>query len=238
MSTPERMFEQAAELIRRYSADARERARRRRRRRRRAFLRALKTMAWMALAAFVIIVVMLATGSLLGPRGSEGVIAAPLAILAAWSAILYWSLATRTVPRAIARADVRRLPACTEEWLEQQRAALPSAARPQLDSILLRLEALAPQVETLAPDSPAAFEVRRLIGEELPELVRGYIKVPRALKSRPVHGQSPEGHLLEGLATIDVEIERMHARLAADDLRALATQQRYLELKYKGDKLE
>jgi hypothetical protein len=28
----------------------------------------------------------------------------------------------------------------------------------------------------------------------------------------------------------------MQARLAADDVRALATQQRYLEIKYKGDR--
>jgi hypothetical protein len=40
---------------------------------------------------------------------------------------------------------------------------------------------------------------------------------------------------VEGLTTIDVAIDRLHARLAADDLRALATQQRYLEMKYKDD---
>ncbi len=79
--------------------------------------------------------------------------------------------------------------------------------------------------------------MRRLLAEELPELVRGYQKVPRALRGQPLHGgHSPDRHVIEGLATIDEEIGRMQARLAADDVRALATQQRYLEIKYKGDR--
>jgi hypothetical protein len=106
-----------------------------------------------------------------------------------------------------------------------------------VDSILLRLETLTPQLAALPADSQAAHELKRLLSEELPELVSGYQRVPRALKGKPtLGGQTPDRQLVEGLATIDEQIEQMHARLAADDLRALATQQRYLELKYKGDK--
>jgi hypothetical protein len=239
MSTPERIFEQAAELLRRVSSEARQRSERGRKRRRRLLARMVKTAALMALSTFVIVVGMISGGFLFGPRGVEGLIAAPFAIVVAWTAILYWSLRSRPTPRVLVKSDLAQLPARTEEWLDAQRWTLPAAAQQRLDSIALRLEALAPQVQALDPQTPAAAEVRRLIGEELPELVRGYQKLPRALQSQPLHGgHSPDRRLVEGLATIDEQIERVHLRLAADDLHALATQQRYLEIKYKGDKLE
>jgi hypothetical protein len=88
----------------------------------------------------------------------------------------------------------------------------------------------------LDPQTVPAADFRRLVGEELPELIRGYQKVPRALQSQPLHGgPSPDRQLVAGLATIDEEIGRMHTRLATDDLHALATQQRFLESKYKRD---
>jgi hypothetical protein len=238
MSTPERILEQTTELVRRVSVSARQRAKRRRKRRRRAFVKLVKTAVWMAAATIAIVVAMIASGSLLGPLGVEGVIATPIAILAAWTAIAYWQWGRRSkaTPQLIVTADLAQLPARTEEWLEQQRRTLPAAAQQQLDAIAPRLEALALQLQTLDPQKPAAIEVRRLLGEELPELIRGYQKVPRSLQRQPLHGgPSPDRRLVEGLTTIDEEIGRMHARLAEDDLHALATQQRYLEIKYKGD---
>jgi hypothetical protein len=66
--------------------------------------------------------------------------------------------------------------------------------------------------------------------------VNVYQKVPRALQQQPLHGgPSPDRQLVEGLTTVEEAIGRIHERLAADDMRALATQQRYLEIKYKGD---
>ena len=76
-----------------------------------------------------------------------------------------------------------------------------------------------------------------MIAEELPELVEGYQKVPRALRSRASHGgQSPDRHVIDGLATIDEHMAQLEADLSEQNLRALATQQRYLELKYKRDR--
>jgi hypothetical protein len=194
----------------------------------------------MMLATFVIIPAMIAKGWLLGPLGVEGLLATPILLITTWAAILWWALAPRTTPRAIVKADIAQLPAQTDEWLDEQRRMLPMAAQGSLDSIAVRLEALTPQLQTLDAQQPAAVEIRRLLGEELPELVRGYQKVPRALQQQPLHGGlSPERQLVEGLATIDQQIGRVHEQLAADDLHALATHQRYLDLKYKRDgKLE
>jgi hypothetical protein len=240
MANHERILEQASELIRRATSDVRQRRNRRRKRRRRAFARFVRTSALLALATVVIIVTMIATRTLLGPLGVEGAIAAPLALIVAWTAIIFGSRAARPTPQTIVKADLAQLPAQTEEWLDRQRWTLPADAQLQLDAIVLRLETLAPQLQRLDAQQPSAIEIRRLLGEELPELVRNYQKVPQALQRQPLYGgPSPDRQLVEGLTTIDEEIGRMHARLAADDLHALATQQRYLETKYKRDgKLE
>ena len=227
--------EQTAELIRKWNtADPRWLARKRRKKRQIA--RILKGIALMVLTPFVLIPLLIATGLLLGPRGVEGLVTAPLAIIVTWAIILYWMLRRRASPKRIQQASVAQLPAETEAWLDDQRPALPAAAKEHLDNIALRLGALGTQVEGLDPKAPAAFELRRLLAEELPELVRGYRKVPRHMVHEPLYGgASPERRLMEGLETIDKQVTRVHENLAADDLKALATHQRYLELKYKRE---
>ena len=44
----------------------------------------------------------------------------------------------------------------------------------------------------------------------------------------------PEKQLLDGLAVVDTELSRMSEQLARGDLERLATQGKYLELKYQG----
>lgn len=237
MARTPRRFERGPDWSRAaWSEAGRQKAWRRRKRRRRVLVRIARTAILLWLATALIVVGAIASGILLGPRGVEGLIATPFALMLSWVAILYFSLRGRTSPKAIANSEVAQLPARTEEWLEGQRRSLPASARETLDAIGLRLDALAPQVERLDPGGPEALEVRRLLAEELPELVSGYQKVPRALQRQPLHGgPSPDQRLVEGLTTVEEAIGRIHERLAADDMRALATQQRYLEIKYKRD---
>jgi hypothetical protein len=169
------------------------------------------------------------------------VLLTPLAVITTWAAILFVAYRRPRLPAPVAmtQSDLPQLPARTEEWIEFQRGSLPFAAQQRLDNITIKLEALTPQLRALDPQTATAVEARRLLGEDLPELVRGYQKVPETLQRQPLHGgPSPERRLIDGLATIDEEIGRLHERLAADDLHALATQQRYLEIKYKRDKLD
>jgi hypothetical protein len=237
MARRRRRFEQGSALTFPAWSDAsRLRAKRRRKRRRRVLIKIARTAVLLWLATAVIVGGAIACGLLLGPRGVEGLIATPFALVLTWAAILYGSLRSQVSPKVIAASDVAQLPARTEEWLEGQRRALPASAHEPLDAIGLLLEALAPQLERLDPQRPEALEVRRLLAEELPELVSGYQKVPRALQRQPLHGgESPDRQLVDGLATVEKAIGRIHERLAADDMRALATQQRYLEIKYKPD---
>jgi hypothetical protein len=239
MGTAERFLELASEIIRgAASSDARQRAEALVRRKQRSIIKLVKVAVWLLLATIAIPVVLITAGIFFGDHGFEGLIATPLGLLLAWAAILYAALRRRTVPRVIAKAELPQLPTRAEEWLEGQRRTLPATAQGQVDAISLRLTALGPQLRALDPQTSQALEVRRLIGEELPELVRGYQKVPQALQRQPLHGgPSPDRQLIEGLATIDEELGRLQTQLAADELHALAAHQRFLDLKYKRDKL-
>ena len=78
-------------------------------------------------------------------------------------------------------------------------------------------------------------EVRKLVGEQLPDFIRDYQNVPANLRGVARNGQTPDGQLVEGLGVIDREIAQVSEQLAQGDLDGLATRARFLEIKYKGD---
>ncbi|MDB5717297.1 MAG: hypothetical protein JWM38_724 [Sphingomonas bacterium] len=226
------MATRATEALHRLSPEGRRLRARARARRRKAMARIARRM----FAAFLaILVAAFAWGLFVGPIGLGGIMAAALAVLLSWIAILSLSTPPAPTPAALAASDLPLLPQRTEEWLEKQRPALPAPAVRLVDGIGLKLEALAPQLATLDPREPAAAEIRKLLCDELPELVNGYRRVPEALRRDVRDGTSPDAQLIDGLNVVDGEIARMTAQLASGDLHKLATQGRYLELKYKGD---
>jgi hypothetical protein len=227
-----RVIEQAEALLRRMSPGARRLAQRARQRRWQAFVRRIARAAMAMLAV--------ATGAALfglfvTPLGIEGLMLAFVAMAVAAGVILFWPAAPQATPETLVKSDLAALPLRTEEWLERQRPALPAPAARLIDGIGIRLEALAPQLQTLDPREPAAAEIRKLIGEELPELIGGYQRVPQGLRRESRNGMSPDKQLVEGLTVVESELGRMTEQLASGDLHRLATQGRYLELKYRGD---
>lgn len=224
----------AEEAVHRLSPEGRRLSKRRKDRQRAAFLKVAKRLI-VAIAAILLATV--AAGIILGPIGLGGLALMVLAMVLVGCSVIAWSSGqARDTPERFVQTDIAQLPARTESWLERQRPALPAPAQRQLDQIGLGLEQLGRQLAGLDPREPAAIEVRRLVGEELPELVRGYQKVPEPLRRQPLNGGlSPDRQLVDGLETIGEELGRMNEKLAAGDLHALATQQRFLELKYKGD---
>ncbi|WCT72021.1 hypothetical protein PQ455_10205 [Sphingomonas naphthae] len=222
----------AGEALHHISPEGRRQRQRQRERRRKAMLRTLSRMMWAALA---IAIAAIGWGILIAPLGIMGVVAAAATIMLAWIAII--SLATvepAATPQALATSDLPLLPQRTEEWLVRQRPALPAPAVRMVDSINLQLEALSPQLQGIDPTTPVAGEFRKLVSEELPELIQGYQKVPAAMRGQARGGEAPDKHLVEGLSIVKSELERMTSQLASGDLDRLATQNRYLELKYRG----
>jgi hypothetical protein len=113
------------------------------------------------------------------------------------------------------------------DWLQQQRSSLPPPAQPLVDDLTRQLSVLGPQLAKIEHDGPASNAIRKLIAVELPELVERYRNIPPSLAPSEAAGQ-----LLQGLQIIEGEIGRMCGDLARGSFDALATQNRYLQLKY------
>ncbi|WP_404711026.1 hypothetical protein [Sphingomonas sp. MMS24-J13] len=233
MVNSDRVVADAEALLQRVSPEGRRLAQRQRERRNRAMVRAVMRIIGATLA------IMLAAG-IVGafvPIGQMGFLAALILIVISWVVILAMSHEpAETVQSLAATSDVALLPQKTEAWLQRQRPALPAPAQRLADGIGLKLEQLGPQLVGLDPREPAAAEVRKLLSVELPELIDGYTRVPQNLRRVERDGYpSPDKQLAEALGVIDGQLAEMSSNLASGDLHRLATQQRYLELKYKDE---
>lgn len=192
----------------------------------------LRKVKWALWALLVIIIASAVTGFII-PLGTTGVMVALGVMIAAVLLIAAAPTEKRVRTEALATTELKALPLQTEIWLENQRKALPAPAATLVDSIGVKLETLAPQLERLNPQEPAAQEIRRLLADHLPELVSGYQSIPAPLRREERNGRVPEKQLIEGLSVIDAEIGRMSEAMASGDLDKLATQNRFLELKYQ-----
>lgn len=230
MSELGRAMERAEAVLHRVRSESTGIATRARRRRWAAFVRRMK------LATFAMLGIMLAAAvtGMIVPIGIGGFFVTIVAMMLVALTILLWPARSGATSAALVQTDLKLLPQRTEEWLERQRPALPAPAIRLVDGIGARLDALGPQLATLDPQVPVAAELRKLMAEELPELVSGYQRVPQALRRDESRGVSPDRQLVEGLTVVDSELTRLAEQLARGDLDRLATQNRYLELKYRG----
>lgn len=130
--------------------------------------------------------------------------------------------------------DVRALVGRTELWLETQRRALPPPAVQLVDQIGQQLDGLAAQLADVDQDHPKAAEVRKLVGEHLPNVIDGYRKIPEGLRYEDRAGTNPNQQFIGGLRTISDEIDSITRQLAAGAIDNLAITTRYLDYKY-GD---
>ena len=173
-------------------------------------------------------------GALIKPLGFTGLLA--LMVLLIGVAVLFGKWPPFPEPRQadLPKADLKQLAGRTEIWLEAQRPALPAPARQLVDGIGVQLDLLAPQLQTLDAATPAAANIRKLVGEDLPELVAGYQRIPAGLRGEAHAGRTPDETLLGGLKMLEREIGDAARSLAAGEIDKLATRERYLQLKYQG----
>jgi len=232
MTRSDRVLADAEAVLRRHSERGQSLSARARQRRNAGLMRKVKYAFW----AIVAVLVAGAVAGFVTPLGTTGVMVALGVMIAAVLLIALIPTETRVRREALAETELAALPLKTEIWLENQRKALPAPAVTLVDSIGVKLEMLAPQLERLNPQEPAAQEVRKLLADHLPELVTGYQSIPQPLRREERNGRVPERQLIEGLSVIDAEIARMSETLASGDLDKLAVQNRFLELKYQEAK--
>lgn len=196
-----------------------------------------KLIGLMMATAILVPIAMISLGLLLGPRGYEGLLAAPLSVFACWGVILWWGLRNRTSKKSIARARLGSLPDQMGSLLMRHRRLFPSEAMKSVESILEQLDELSPALQAVRDETPATRRLRKLLVEDLTDLVEHYRMLPARLRLSARHGgETPEAQLVSGLKTIEGELARMHDEMADDDLYSLAAKHRYLELKYGREK--
>lgn len=232
MNRSDRVLAEAEAVLRRHSERGQSLSARARQRRNAALMRKVKYAFWAVVAVLAASIV----AGFIAPIGITGVMIALGVMLAAVLLIAALPGERRVRTEALADTALAALPLQTEIWLDNQRKALPAPAVTLVDSIGVKLEALAPQLERLGEQDPAAQEIRKLLSDHLPELVTGYQSIPAPLRREERNGRVPEQQLIDGLGVIDSEIFRMSETLASGDIDKLAVQNRFLELKYQEAK--
>ena len=232
MTRSDRVLADAEAVLRRHSERGQSLSARARQRRNAALMRKLKYAFWTVIAVLVASIV----AGFVMPLGTTGVMVALGIMIAALLLIAALPTEPRVRTAALAATPLPALPLQTEIWLDNQRKALPPPALTLADSIGVKLETLAPQLERLTDQEPAAQEIRKLLSDHLPELVTGYESIPAPLRREERNGRIPERQLVEGLTVIDTELARISETLASGDIDKLAVQNRFLELKYQEAK--
>ncbi|QNE31014.1 hypothetical protein F1C10_02950 [Sphingomonas sp. NBWT7] len=195
-----------------------------------------KRLAAIGAANAAVLVAAMVIGLAVVPLGIFGALAVLMVMLAVTIAIAFAPGPRPVAQEKLARSDLKTLPLQTTRWLDAQRPALPAPAVQVADRIGLRLDTLGKQLQSVGDDTPAGADIRRLVGEQLPEFVRDYQRVPAALRGTERNGKTPDRQLVEGLELIEREIGQMSEELARGDLDSLETRGRFLEMKYKdGD---
>lgn len=188
----------------------------------------------MLIAVGVVMIGAALFGALVQPLGFMGLMA--MLLLLVGVVVVFGKYPAFPEPRQsdLVRTDLKQLAGRTEIWLEAQRPALPAPARSLVDNIGVQLDLLAPQLQTLDQNTPAAAQIRKLVGEDLPELVSGYQRIPQGLRKEAHAGRTPDDTLIGGLTMLEREIGDAARNLAAGEMDKLATRERYLQLKYQG----
>lgn len=189
------------------------------------------------MASFAILVGAMVAGMVLGGIGFNGIMVTFLAIVAA--VVAFSVFPKMKVPKRadLTKGDVRQMVGRTELWLEHQRAALPAPAAKIVSDMGVQLDALGMQLEMVDQNHPATRDIRKLVGDVLPETVDSYQRIPAHLRGERRAGSTPDEQLTESLTNISREIDSVTRQLAEGSLDDLAIKTRYLDYKY-GEKGE
>ena len=183
-------------------------------------------------AVIAILVATSVAGIILNGIGFVGVMMMALAVLVA--AFVFGNYPKVKVPTRtdINKGNVRQMVSRTELWLEHQTPSLPPPAARLVEDMGVQLDALGLQLEGVEQNHPKAREVRSLVGEQLPEMIDSYRRIPAHLRGEKRAGATPDEQLTESLGKISGEIDSITRQLAEGSLDDLAIKHRYLDYKF------
>lgn len=195
---------------------------------------AMKKLGRLLLALGAIWLAASVVGLVIDGIGWTGIILAMLASAVALGLFARFPKLEMPTLANINSGDVGSLVGRTELWLEGQRKALPPPAVKLVDHIGLQLDALGLQLKEVDPAHPAVAEVRKLVGEHLPQVVDGYRKIPEHLRYEEHAGTTPNRQFMDSLGLISGEIDSVTRQLASGAIDDLAIKTRFLDYKYGG----
>lgn len=191
-----------------------------------------KKLVRMGLGAVAVIIGAIVAGTAMGGIGFGGIMLALLALLAVIGGFAWWPRFRVPDKAALNRGTARAMIANTEVWLESQRPRLPPPAVEILQHLGGQLDTLGRQLEGLDESRPQVVEVRKLVGEYLPEVIASYTAIPPHLRNERSGGASPDEAVTESLGRISAEIDNVTRQIAAGQIDRLAIRTRYLDYKY------
>jgi len=196
-----------------------------------------RTLKRVALAIGVICLATIGIGFVL-PIGMFGFLAA-IGLAIAIAAVLVFSgtreIATPTVSSDLPNGEmVQRF----DSYIFRSRRALPAPAQAEIDLLSQRLVPLKETLSRVDQNDPDAQDARRLMSNHLPGLIDRYMHVPAAYRSEyDAEGKSVDDRLVDALAAGRTALDDISAKLARNDLAAFETQGRFIETRYKDEKL-
>ncbi len=171
-------------------------------------------------------------GAIIGGIGFTGVMTLGIATVAALAIFSRYPRMKMPKRADLNTENVRQLVAKTELWLEMQRSRLPKPIAKSLTFIGSQLDELQPQLEEVDQKHPTAAEIRKLVGEDLPDMIEGFLKIPESLRYEEKNDTTPVKQLESGLDVISREIDSINRQLAQGSIDDLAIRGKYLDYKY------
>jgi hypothetical protein len=128
------------------------------------------------------------------------------------------------LPELAVRAEEGLLDRCNE---------LPGRALPAADRIMAGLRELQPHLYELGPNDEAlAGDIRRLVGQHLPQLVDSYLALPDQSRTS---GSESSRRFVESLDIVAGEMDHLLETCCRDRLSHFDTHSRFIESRYRED---
>ncbi len=196
-----------------------------------------RTLKRVAIAVAAISLATIGIGLLL-PIGMFGFLAA-VGLAIAVAALLLFS-GTRQIAAPNVAPDLPNVEMVQrfDSYIFRARRALPAPAQAEIDLLSQRLAPLKETLSRVDQNDPDAQDARRLMSSHLPGLIDRYLHVPASYRTEyDAEGKSVDDRLVDALSAGRTALDDISAKLARNDLAAFETQGRFIETRYKDEKL-